>query len=230
MKLQFTHTIKNIALFFVFIFYFSNGFAQLDNPNSKNELPAIIVTPDIEVEKAEFIDPRTPPEDSEVQQTISKVLDDMLAKEERANLKNKGILTQVQYREEQAKKNKAFEMNKKYAKIDQFLGGFVTTTENVTIVCRDFQYPDGDIVTIYVNDIPVIRNVELTRAYQKFRLPMVEGLNVVSFKAVNQGSSGPNTAAFTVFDDTAKVISSNEWNLATGAKATLSIARISEGE
>ena len=112
--------------------------------------------------------------------------------------------------------------------IEQYLGGFSSTSTSVTIVCRDFQYPDGDRVTIYVNDIAVIRDVTLTTSYQKFTLPLVDGLNVISFKALNQGSSGPNTAGFMVFDDEAKVISSNEWNLATGAKATLSIARISE--
>jgi hypothetical protein len=55
-------------------------------------------------------------------------------------------------------------------------------------------------------------------------------LNVISFKALNQGTSGPNTAAFGVYDDQAQEISSNEWNLATGAKATLSIARVKKGE
>lgn len=227
MKFQLRHIIYKLWIVSFFLIN-SIGYAQLDNPNTKNELPAIIVTPDIEVEKAEFIDPRTPPEDSEIQQTISKMLDEMLAKQDYADLKNKGIATQEQLRKERAEKNRVFEFNKRYAKIDQYLGGFTSDSEQVTIVCRDFQYPDGDRVTIYINDMPVIRDLTLTTSYQKFTLPLADGLNVISFKALNQGSSGPNTAAFTIFDDNANIISSNEWNLATGAKATLSIAKIDE--
>ena len=56
-------------------------------------------------------------------------------------------------------------------------------------------------------------------------MPLQVGINKIAFIALNQGTSGPNTAAFTVFNDTGNVISSNEWNLATGAKATLVIAK-----
>lgn len=227
MKCLSLHMIRKLCIV-LFVLAISASYAQLDNPNSKNELPAIIVAPDVEVEKAEFIDPRTPPEDSEIQQTISKLLDEMQERQDQANLKNMGIATPEQLRKEQAEKNKVFELNKKYAKIDQYLGGFSSTSDQVTIVCRDFQYPDGDRVTIYINDTPVIRDVTLTTSYQRFTLPLVDGLNVISFKALNQGSSGPNTAGFMVFDDEANIISSNEWNLATGAKATLSIAKIDE--
>jgi hypothetical protein len=54
----------------------------------------------------------------------------------------------------------------------------------------------------------------------------MEGLNTISFKALNQGTSGPNTASFMVFDENGKVLTSKEWNLATGAKATLSVAKV----
>jgi len=76
-----------------------------------------------------------------------------------------------------------------------------------------------------INDIPVIRNITLKRAYQAFDLPLQVGLNKIAFIALNQGTSGPNTAGFKVFDDSGNVISSNEWNLATGAKATILIAK-----
>jgi len=95
----------------------------------------------------------------------------------------------------------------------------------VNIICRDFQYPDGDRVTILINDIPVIQNIVLQQNYQKFNIPIDIGINRIAFKALNQGSSGPNTAAFKVYNDAGMLISSNEWNLATGAKATLVIAK-----
>ncbi len=210
----------------VTLFFSVTVFAQLDNPKSKVEVPIELIQPDIDVEKHNFIDPRVI-NDSKVQLKIERILKDILAEEERQNLKNKGIMTAEQMRESKFKKHEA-EINKRYAVIDQYLGGFSSTSESVTIVCRDFQYPDGDTVTIYVNDVAVVRNIVLTNSYQQFTLPLEEGLNVISFMALNQGTSGPNTAAFMVFDDQAKVISSNEWNLATGAKATLSIARITE--
>ena len=204
----------------------ATSFGQLENPESKVEVPVDLIQPNIEVEKHDFIDPRITDE-TKVEAALAKIIKDMLDAEEKAQLKNKGITTVEKIREERAKK-KMGELNKNYAKIDQYLGGFSTTSESVVIVCWDFQYPDGDTVTIYINDKPVIQNIVLTNSYQQFRLPLVEGLNVISFKALNQGFSGPNTAAFKIYDENAYEISSNEWNLATGAKATLSIARVSE--
>ena len=68
-------------------------------------------------------------------------------------------------------------------------------------------------------------NITLTTSYQKFNIPLDVGLNKISFVALNQGSSGPNTAAFKVYNDAGMLLSSNEWNLATGAKATLLVAK-----
>jgi len=116
-------------------------------------------------------------------------------------------------------------INAPYPKIDQDLGSFRTQSNSVRIICRDFQYPDGDRVTITINDIPIIKNITLRSSYQSFDLPLQVGLNKIAFVALNQGTSGPNTAGFKVYDDAGNVISSNEWNLATGAKATVIIAK-----
>ena len=43
--------------------------------------------------------------------------------------------------------------------------------------------------------------------------------------ALNQGSSGPNTAELRVFDDKDQMISSNQWNLATGGTATFIVVK-----
>jgi hypothetical protein len=47
----------------------------------------------------------------------------------------------------------------------------------------------------------------------------------LDFEALNQGTSGPNTAAFSVFDDSGNLITSNEWNLTTGIKATIVVVK-----
>ncbi|AOW20478.1 hypothetical protein [Urechidicola croceus] len=217
----------HITTCIIFLLISFIGFAQLDKPTSdEGKVHIINVPPEIEVPKSDYEDPRIVDE-SQLQDKIDQLLKDFIAEQDRKNLKYKGILTPEKIREERSKL-KVAEINGNIAKIDQYLGGFSSTSDNITIVCRDFQYPDGDTVTIYINDKPVIKNIVLTTRFQKFTLPLVDGLNVISFKALNQGTSGPNTAAFMVLDDSATVISSNEWNLATGAKATLSIAKINE--
>jgi hypothetical protein len=76
-----------------------------------------------------------------------------------------------------------------------------------------------------VNGVPVVVNIVLKQRYQRFNIPLEVGINKISFVALNQGTSGPNTAAFKVYNDAGMLLSSNEWNLATGAKATLLVAK-----
>ena len=225
MNVQF---VKILFLGCVFLGSITTSFGQIDNPSSDRPIPNINVPPTITVEKHKMDDPRNSSAEKDMD-ALKNVLNKQLAAQYDANLKNKGIITQEQIRKEKFKKHEK-ELNKSYAIIDQYLGGFSSTSESITIVCRDFQFPDGDKVSIFVNDRAVVKNITLTNGYQQFTLPLVLGLNVISFKALNQGTSGPNTAAFGVYDDEAQEISSNEWNLATGAKATLSIARIKKAE
>ena len=46
--------------------------------------------------------------------------------------------------------------------------------------------------------------------------------------ALNQGASGPNTAAFSVYDDAGNLITSNEWNLTIGVKASIIVIKEEE--
>ena len=212
-----------ITLFSCFLLSSVSLFSQIDN-NSSGAITTLEIPPDIEVEKHEFNDPRTSNEESK-EDAIKKILKKQLDDEKKNIPRHDGIITPEELHKHKVAKQRS-EIKKEYTKIDKNLGGFVTKSKSATIVCRDFQYPDGDEVTIYLNDVAIVRNVVLTGSFQQFKLPLVEGLNVISFKALNQGSSGPNTAGFMIFDDNAEVISENEWLLATGAKATLSIARI----
>ncbi|SHH61413.1 hypothetical protein [Winogradskyella jejuensis] len=104
---------------------------------------------------------------------------------------------------------------------DQFLGQYDIDTEFVNIVCRDHEYPDGDRVSVSVNDNIVYRNVLLTSQYRRLKINLSQGINKIDIKALNQGDSGPNTAEFVVYDDKGNVVSSKEWNLLTGVKATI---------
>ncbi|MBC3846382.1 hypothetical protein H8K90_08325 [Winogradskyella echinorum] len=104
---------------------------------------------------------------------------------------------------------------------DQFLGEHRVDTKFVNIVCRDHEYPDGDRVQIMLNGYIVKHNLLLKSNYRRVEVNLAEGKNTVDIIALNQGESGPNTAEFIVYDDKGKVISSKEWNLLTGVKATI---------
>ncbi len=139
---------------------------------------------------------------------------------------NKGILTKAKIAEEQYLKSfKKINGLYNYPVIDQDLGSFSTKSKTVNIICRDFQYPDGDKVSIFVNGIPVVSNITLQQTYQSYNIPLNEAINTIDILALNQGTSGPNTAAFKIYNDAGMLISANEWNLATGAKATIIIAK-----
>ena len=106
-----------------------------------------------------------------------------------------------------------------------YLGEVRTDAGTVNVVYRDHEYPDGDVIRVYVNGKVVKEAVLLESEFKGFYLPLDPGFNTIDFEAVNQGTSGPNTAEFVIYDDYKKVISSNRWNLATGFKATIVVVK-----
>ena len=108
---------------------------------------------------------------------------------------------------------------------NQFLGEFRTGTNAVGIIYRDFGLVDGDIIRVLVNDKVVVYEVYLSGSFQELNLPLQKGFNKVEFQALNQGTSGPNTAEFQIYDEKGVLLSSNQWNLATGFKASVVIVK-----
>ncbi len=115
-------------------------------------------------------------------------------------------------------------------KSDQFLGQFDTKSKYLKVVCRDHEYPDGDRVKILVNDKVEVSNILLEAGSKEYYINLSDGFNKIEFEALNQGSSGPNTAAFRVYDDKGNIITSNEWNLTTGVKAKIVIVNQDESK
>lgn len=107
----------------------------------------------------------------------------------------------------------------------QDLGSFKSDAKFVKISCRDFQAVDGDRVDIILNGKVVVHNVNLVAEFQTFYIDLEKGFNKIDFQALNQGTSGPNTAAFKVVDGSGRLITQNEWNLTTGTKASLIIVK-----
>lgn len=111
---------------------------------------------------------------------------------------------------------------------DQYLGDVKTNAKFVGIVCRDHEYVDGDRVKIYLNGVVIEPNILLTGSFKGVNVDLVEGFNRLEFEALNQGSSGPNTAQVVVANDKGEVIHNNRWNLSTGSRASLIVVKEQE--
>src|SRR5690606_26898711 len=103
---------------------------------------------------------------------------------------------------------------------DQYLGDFKTTAKKATFMYRDHEFVDGDMIRVYVNGDIAIPQARLEGSFRGFDLPLQSGFNKIDFEALNQGSSGPNTAQLNIYDEIGNLLASYEWNLLTGNKAT----------
>ncbi|WP_310381556.1 hypothetical protein [Flavobacterium sp.] len=108
---------------------------------------------------------------------------------------------------------------------NQNLGNFKTKSTTAKILYRDFGEVDGDFIQVYLNDSIIIPEIIMDSEFQSFEVTLEKGFNKIDFKALNQGSSGPNTAEFQVYDEKGILISANQWNLATGFKATIILTK-----
>jgi len=108
---------------------------------------------------------------------------------------------------------------------DQYLGDFKTTAKKATFMYRDHEFVDGDMIRIYVNGEIAIPQARLEGSFRGFDLPLQDGFNKIDFEALNQGSSGPNTAQLNIYDEIGNLLASYEWNLLTGNKATAIVVK-----
>jgi len=220
---------KNLTLILLVVLFIYNNktFAQLDNTfGGNNQGSTSLGTIDAKAREVQKPKSLNFGDDNGFKTAANQLKKKQQKQQAEENLKYKGILTQAKIAEENYLKNfKQINGQLSLPVIDQDLGSIRTDSKAIHIKCRDFGFPDGDRVTIYVNDEPVVINLTLKRNFQSFALPLEVGINKVKIVALNQGSSGPNTAAFKLYNDTGNLISSKEWNLATGAKATMIVAK-----
>jgi len=116
------------------------------------------------------------------------------------------------------------ESNKAY-RGNQTFGEVRTKSKFMQVMARDFGAEDGDRIKIMVNDRVVVDEIYLSNSFKGIQITLDEGFNKLDFEALNQGTSGPNTAEFRVYDDKENLISGNQWNLATGFKASLMVIK-----
>ncbi len=122
------------------------------------------------------------------------------------------------------KKGESNKMPDEY-KNDMYLGDFLTSENSVNVTFRDHEYPDGDRIQIRVNDKLVVANILLVETFKGLNIELEEGFNRIDFIALNQGESGPNTAELKVYTNSGSLVGSNQWNLATGVKATYIVVK-----
>jgi len=108
---------------------------------------------------------------------------------------------------------------------DFSLGTFSTSTNTVRIEVRDYSLVDGDRIKIYLNEQLLNANVMLNSLAYSFSVKLKKGYNRIDIEALNEGYSGPNTAEIRVFDEKGNLMSSQEWNISTGERATLGVVK-----
>jgi hypothetical protein len=214
---------------FLLLFMVNLGFSQFENPKKSIRIGAVK-------------SPKAPPKQVDVdtaqaaikyESTIGKNNDDRLLKNfsiapkvglktpSNVELRNPSEI----FTEKMNKKGSDGEILERY-RSDSFLGEFRTGSKIVKIACRDHEYPDGDLVRIWLNGQIAINRILLEADFREVYLDLENGINKVEIEALNQGESGPNTAQFIVTDDSGKVVTNNSWNLTTGVKAKLIITKI----
>lgn len=108
---------------------------------------------------------------------------------------------------------------------NQYLGEKEVLTKRIRISYRDHGDIDGDRVSVFHNGGVVADNITLTADEQNVTVTLQEGINRISFSALNQGSLGKNTAEFNIYDEEGKSIYTDNWSITTGYRGTLIVIK-----
>ena len=214
-------------LTFGILFLSFGGFAQIDKPTTPVKAPEGLLAPKTTIGNSGLLNkpanhslstqngifgnlPKERPLGEKEEKPLSMTTDNGLMKFEMKDFKPKAF--------------KDKEVKEEY-RHDQYLGDFKTGGDYVELYCRDHEYVDGDKVKITVNGVVVNSVMSLGATYTPILVKLNSGLNNIEFEALNQGTSGPNTAELRVFDDKGHEVTKKEWNLMTGAKASLIVVK-----
>ena len=207
----------------IFLLFCTLGLsAQVDNPTGGIAIPKSnnTINPTPDPVTTETPAPLAPPKRSFSSYDLEKKENNF------SMIKNDGFVSRAAEYEDKVnasvqdkgESNEAFRGN-------QFFGEVRSKSQFIQVLARDFEYADGDRIKVSVNDVVIVPEIILTNDFKGVQLTLAPGFNKIDFEALNQGTSGPNTAEFRVYDDKDEVISSNQWNLATGFKATVIVIK-----
>ncbi|SDR79754.1 hypothetical protein [Gramella sp. MAR_2010_147] len=204
---------RSKLLFILFLSIGLTGFSQIEIPRTTNTGPIIKAE---ESKSTGF--PILKREDTETESRFLKEKPKPIDLRDNPN----GLMTEADViKKRWAKDN---EIKEEFRK-DQSLGNVVTQGRFVEVYCRDHQYIDGDKVQIFVNGELVAASVRLNAGFTPILVTLQDGFNSIEFVALNQGSSGPNTAELRVLSEKGEQLAVKEWNLLTGAKAELIVVK-----
>ena len=212
------------SVFLILFIVIQSVAQQTENENQTIKIPAV-ETKDKDSVKISIKPESKPILPNPNSNLNNKPLLNVKPKEEFSMIDNSTLIDPGKLFEERWNKKAVEQGIKMESMSDQFLGDFKSNGKHVNIRCRDHEFPDGDLVRVYVNDEIFIPSLLLTSGYKSFDVPLTIGFNKIVFLALNQGESGPNTAEFDVYDDNGVLVSSKKWNLLTGVKATIIVAK-----
>ncbi|WP_066218098.1 hypothetical protein [Formosa haliotis] len=230
---------KYLFLFVTFFIFSSTAWSQIDaRQQSSAIIPAIeseageaTETHSLNIEPLEAPSLDEPEASNKVNGLTVTKREDLNVKEEFSMFNKKTFGNPAELYEERLKRqlkmpeSEAANPDAIGSLVDEYYGDFKTKSGKVNVIYRDHQAFDGDRIMVLVNDDIIQHNVLLTNGFSGFEFELQPGLNKIDFKALNTGSSGPNTAEFKVLDDDGNVISGNTWNLAKGVKGSIIIVK-----
>lgn len=215
-------------IFFLIVFgLFSTGvFAQIEIPRTTDTGDLLKADPNEEEEASPLPSLSLKKESDESKEEENNFLREKPKKidfrETNDDLLTAGSIIERKWKKDQDAKSEY--------KNDQYLGDFTTDGRYVEVYCRDHEYVDGDVVQVIVNGRVVQPSLTLGSAYSPVLVSLEEGPNTIEFVALNQGTSGPNTAELRVLAENGTIITTNRWNLLTGAKASIVVMKQSTAE
>ncbi len=197
-------------------------FAQVDNPMGGLSIPksntTTTVSPTLPA-KADVILPITPPKKNYSSADFKEDSNFSMVKKD--EFINRG--TEFQDKVNASVQRKG-ESNEAY-RGNQSFGEIRTKSKYLNVLSADYGLEDGDRIRVLVNDRVVIPEFTLTNNTKALQIMLQPGFNKIDFEAMNQGTSGPNTAQFSIYDDKEDQLLSNQWNLATGFKASVMVIK-----
>lgn len=209
----------------LFLFVITSGttvFAQVDNPMGGLSIPKAntTVSPKIPA-KTDTPDPIAPIKKTYTATDLKRTDEKQFSMIKKEEFVNRG--TEFQDRvnssvQRKGESNEAFRGNQNFGEIR-------TKAAYFNIYSADYGLEDGDRIRVLVNDRVVIEEFMLTNNTKALQITLQPGFNKIEFEAMNQGTSGPNTAQFIIYDDNDKQLMSNQWNLATGFKASVMVVK-----
>lgn len=210
---------------FLLILFSLGCFAQPFETNKTITLDIKPVPNENEIELKPMVEEKTPSlsdfESTDIEKpSFSKTKGKSIFEKPQFQIPNEGIAKQI---------NKDFQKedrgNLEEFKRNQYFGDFKTESKYIKLVYRDHIYFDGDRVQIVMNGQVLARDILLEPSHKHIIIDLQIGFNKIEIIALNQGTSGPNTAEFQVYDNQGTLISSNQWELATGFKGTIILSK-----